>query len=69
MDRLLELVAAANKYKTNESPLEREKAFRKVVELISAGDEEFLKMVKRLLSGNGDKRDVKPERDGKEKFW
>ena len=61
MDRFSELIIAANRLK--EDPSRREEAILKIAELISTGDEEFIREAKRLLSGNGS------EENAKSGFW
>jgi len=59
MDRLSELIVAANRFK--EDPSRREEAMLKIAQLINTGDEEFIKEAKRLLSGNGAGKNDKNE--------
>jgi len=59
MDRLSELIVAANRFK--EDPSRREEAMLKIAQLINTGDEEFIKEAKRLLSVNGAGKNDKNE--------
>ena len=51
MDKITELIIAANRFKGD--PSKREESLRKIARLISNGDEEFIEKAKNLLSGNG----------------